>query len=108
MFSFLFFCGNFFFILVIKKNSKRRIFCQRFVAFRKKNSQLFKKEIISQNNFLHSTEFFLVESKFSACFLSFGVFFIKQFAVISSVFFLIGIFFLELLLLSLEKLAKYI
>jgi hypothetical protein len=89
------------FILVIKKNSKRRIFCQRFVAFRK-NSPTFGE----RNYLLHSTEF-LVESKFSACFQGFGVLFTKQFVVFSSVF-CVWNFFLETLLLLMEKLAKYI
>jgi len=47
-----------------------------------KNSPTFRE----RNYLLHSTEFFLVKSKFSACFLGFGVFLTKQFVVLSSVF----------------------
>jgi hypothetical protein len=47
-----------------------------------------------------------LRANFSACFLGYGVFFTKQFVVFSSVF-SVWKFFLEILLLLMEKIAKY-
>jgi hypothetical protein len=82
---FLFFCGNFFSFWWLRKTVKEE-YSVKDSLLSEKNSPTFRERNYFEKLFVTFHWVFLVESKFSACFLGFGVFLTKQFVVFSSVF----------------------
>jgi hypothetical protein len=77
----------------MKKNSKKEEYSVKDLVLSEKNSPTFRERNYFEKLFCCIPLSFLVESKFSACFLGYGVFFTKQFVVFWSIFFCLEILF---------------